>query len=179
MSWDDDKPTTIKHPFLAVTLAFLAIALLPLLLYPLAPADPLAVGHVVYAAGKERVTLLNAPRYERYGFDTTCILEARAQIIIMESPQTRNDHTLLARMHESADPIQFPYCPPRAELIVQVHQVKSKEGLLTVMRDAIRNIVRTIGGLERLSCSQWPKGKNTTSRFRRLTRGHSVDLQSS
>lgn len=113
MPRDQDKPTTIKHPFLASVLAFLAIALLPLLLYPLAPGDPLAVGHVVYAAGKERVTLLNAPRYERYGFEDTCILEAREQIIIMESPNTRSDHTLLARMHESSDPIQFPFCPPR------------------------------------------------------------------
>ena len=57
----------------------------------------------------------------------------------MESPATRNDHTLIARMHESSDPIQFPYCPPRAELIVQVHQVKAKEGLMTVMRDAVRS----------------------------------------
>ena len=141
MPRDHDKPTTIKHPFLAVTLAFFAVALLPLLLYPLAPADPLAVGHVVYAAGKERVMLLNAPRYERYGFDHTCILEARDQIIIMESPNTRSDHTLLARMHESSNPIQFPFCPPRAEVIVQVHQVKSKEGLLAVMSDAVRSVV--------------------------------------
>ena len=141
MPHDQDKPTTIKHPFLASILAFLAVALLPLLLYPLAPADPLAVGHVVYAAGKERVTLLNAPRYERYGFDGTCILEVRDQIIIMESPNTRGDHTLLARMHESSDPIQFPFCPPRAEVVVQVHQVKSKEGLLTIMSDAVRSVV--------------------------------------
>ena len=140
MPHDQDKPTTIKHPFLASILAFLAVALLPLLLYPLAPADPLAVGHMVYAAGKERVTLLNPPRYERYGFDTTCILEAREQIIIMESPTTRGDQTLIARMHESSDPIQFPYCPPRAELIVQLHQVKSKEGLLAVMSDAVRSV---------------------------------------
>ena len=63
---DQDKPTTIKHPFLAVTLAFLTIALLPLLLYPFAPADPLAAGHVVYSAGKERVMLLHPIRYERY-----------------------------------------------------------------------------------------------------------------
>jgi hypothetical protein len=59
----------------------------------------------------------------------------------MESPATRNDHTLLARMHESSDPIQFPYCPPRAELIVQVHQVKGKEGLMTVMKDAVRSMI--------------------------------------
>jgi hypothetical protein len=138
---DRDNPTTIKHPFLAVTIAFLAIALLPLLLYPFAPADPLAAGHVVYSAGKERVTLLRPARYEQYGYDTTCILEAKEQIIIMESPATRNDHTLLARMHESSDPIQFPYCPPRAELIVQVHQVKGKEGLMTVMKDAVRSMI--------------------------------------
>lgn len=141
MSHDEDKPTTIKHPFLAVTLAFLAVALLPFLLYSLAPADHLAAGHVVYSAGKERVTLLHPTRYERYGYDATCILEAKEQIIIMESPATRNDHALIARMHESSDPIQFPYCPPRAELIVQVHQVKAKEGLLTVMRDAVRSMI--------------------------------------
>lgn len=141
MSRDDDKPTTIKHPFLAVTLAFLAVALLPLLLYPLAPADPLAVGHVVYAAGKERVTLLNAPRYERFGFETTCILEAKEQIIIMEGPATRTDRTILARMHESSHPIQFPYCPPRAEVVVQQHQVKTKEGLMTVIKDAVRSMI--------------------------------------
>lgn len=141
MSRDQDKPTTIKHPFLAVTLAFLAVALLPLLLYPFAPADPLATGHVVYSAGKERVTLLHPTRYERYGYDDTCILEAKEQIIIMESPATRNDHTLIARMHESSDPIQFPYCPPRAEMIVGTHQVKAKEGLMTVMKDAVRSMI--------------------------------------
>ncbi len=141
MSRHDDRPTTITHPFLAVTLAFLAVALLPLLLYPLAPAEPLAVGHAVYAAGKERVTLLNAPRYEKYGFDTSCVLEPKDQIIIMESPHTRTDRTILARMHESSDPIQFPYCPPRAEVVVHVHQVKTKEGLLTVLKDAVKSMV--------------------------------------
>lgn len=141
MSHDQDAPTTVKHPFLAVTLAFLAVALLPFFLYSLAPADPLAAGHVVYSAGKERVTLLHPTRYARYGYDTTCILEAKEQIVIMESPTTRNDQTLLARMHESSHPIQFPYCPPRAELIVQVHQVKAKEGLMTVMRDVVRSVI--------------------------------------
>lgn len=141
MSRDDDKPTTIKHPFLAVTLAFLAVALLPLLLYPLAPADPLAVGHSVYAAGKEKVTLLNAPRYERFGFDTTCVLEPKDQIIIMESPHTRPDRTILARMHESSNPIQFPYCPPRAEVVVHIHQVKAKEGLITVITDTLKSLL--------------------------------------
>ncbi|MGE3154447.1 MAG: hypothetical protein AB7G48_18040 [Nitrospiraceae bacterium] len=141
MSRNDDTPTTIKHPFLAVTLAFLAVALLPFLLYSLAPADPLAAGHVVYSAGKERVTLLHPVRYERYGYDTTCILEPREQIIIMESPATRNGQTVVARMHESSNLIQFPYCPPRAEMIVGVHQVKAKEGLLTVMKDVVRSMI--------------------------------------
>jgi hypothetical protein len=44
-------------------------------------------------------------------------------------------------MHESSDPIQFPYCPPRAEVIVQVHQVRAKEGLLTVMKDVVRSFL--------------------------------------
>ncbi|MFO0774009.1 MAG: hypothetical protein U0172_05020 [Nitrospiraceae bacterium] len=139
---DDDRPTTIKYPFLAAVLAFLAVASLPLLLYPLAPSDPLAVGHAVYAAGKERVTLLNAPRYDKFGYQATCILEAKDEIIIMEGPHTRPDRTIIARMHESREPIQFPYCPPRAELIVQVHQVKTKEGLFTAIKDATTSLLR-------------------------------------
>lgn len=140
MSRDAQPPSTIRYPFLAAVLAFLAVALLPLLLYPLAPSDPLAVGHAVLAAGKEKVTLLNAPRYEKFGFATTCILEPQDQIIIMESPTTRADHTLLARMREASTPIQFPYCPPRAEIIVQVHQVKAKEGIMHILRDSIANL---------------------------------------
>lgn len=141
MSRDAQTPTTIRYPFLAAVLAFLAVTLLPLLLYPLAPADPLAVGHAVWAVGKEKVTLLNAPRYEKFGFATTCILEPQDQIIIMESPVTRADHTLLARMREASTPIQFPYCPPRAELIVQVHQVTAKGGLLAVVKDFVRSVI--------------------------------------
>jgi hypothetical protein len=122
---------------LQVGAIIMLIGTLPLFMYPLAPASPVAEGHVVFAAGKQTVQLAEPARYQAHGYGTRCVLEPHDALVVLQGPESRPDHHALARKKQPVGRIEVPFCPGQAEVLVQAHQVITRESLWMIIREAV------------------------------------------
>jgi hypothetical protein len=111
------------------------LLILPAFLYSVAPEEPLREGVVVFSNSKQRVYLAASDRYRHNGYSNYCVLEPQEQLVILRKSSDRVDRSFVARF-EGKTVIQFPFCPPQAEVIVKPHQVAQKESLLQELKDS-------------------------------------------
>lgn len=117
-----------------------ATLILPAFLYSVAPDEPLKEGVVAFSDGKQRVYFADPRRYEREGYVNYCVLESNDQVIVVQKASDRSDHALLGRF-EGRGKIQFPFCPPQAEIVVKPHQVVQKESLLRELKEKLSHLL--------------------------------------
>ena len=132
-----------RRPLATLGTVFLFVMLIPLALYPLAPDEPVSLGDRVLAEGKQTVILADPGRYHAMGYKTTCVLEPHDRVIVLRLPhQSGPDHTILAQRDSGPDTrLQFPFCPPEAEVWLLPHQIVKKERLSVLIKETVRRLV--------------------------------------
>lgn len=130
-----------RPPLLSIGLIVAVMLIIPAFLYSVAPDEPLKEGVVVFSNGKQRAYLAEPASYQQAGYTNYCVLEPSDQLVVIQKPSDRPDGSLLARF-EGKTAVQFPFCPPQAQVIVKAHQVIQKESLLRTIRDRIERFFK-------------------------------------
>ena len=132
---EKDETNSPRAPWVMIGLIVGVMLILPAFLYSVAPEEPLREGVVVFSNGKQRVYLAASHRYRHNGYSNYCVLEPQEQLVILRKSSDRADRSFVAQF-EGKTVIQFPFCPPQAEVVVQSHQVVQKESLLHALKDS-------------------------------------------
>ncbi|MCY4612139.1 MAG: hypothetical protein OXB94_00740 [Nitrospira sp.] len=123
-----------RNPLIPVGLTVLAILVIPLGIYSFGPEGPIKKNHVVFSTGQHRVHFADGTRYEEYrGY---CILQARDQLLVLESAEDRTDGSYLARTLGTRQ-TEFPACPSQARVILYEHQITLRPDTWGGLQDAL------------------------------------------
>lgn len=139
---EESKP---RHPLLSISLIVALMLILPALLYTIAPAGPVREGEVVYANGKQRAYFVEPGRYRQAGYGNACILEPRDALVVVQTPVARLDGALRVRF-EGKTIIEFPFCPPHAEVLIKPHQVVQRASPWQELTDSLARFLRPSPG---------------------------------
>lgn len=130
-----------RHPLAGIGLIAIVMVILTAVLYSVSPVGPMREGDVVFADGRQRVYLATPARYREAGYETHCYLEPREALVVLERPLDRPDGTLKARF-EGKSRLEFPFCPPQAEVLVKPHQVVQKVGLWEELKARLAGLIQ-------------------------------------
>ena len=123
-----------RNPLIPVGLTVLAILVVPLCIYSFGPEGPIKKSHVVFATGQHRASFVDGTAYPDYrGY---CILQARDQLLVVESAEDRADGSYLARTL-GAGKTEFPACPSQAHVILHEHQITLRPDTWGGLQDAL------------------------------------------
>ena len=123
-----------RNPLISVGFVVLAVLVIPLCIYSIGPEGPIKKNHVVFSTGQHRAYFVDDTLYDEYrGY---CILQARDQLLVLESAEARSDGTYLAetlgtRKHE------FPACPSQSHVILHEHQITLRPDIRGGLQDAL------------------------------------------
>ena len=120
-----------------ISLIVLVMVLLPAFLYPILPEGPVKEGDRVFSTGRHRAYFADPRRYHQVGYQSYCVVEPRDPLVIVGYAP---DQAFLARV-QGKTKIEFPFCPPQAEVILKRHQVAKKESLWSQIRYGLARIV--------------------------------------
>ncbi len=125
---------TKRNPLIPVGLTVLAILAIPLGIYSFGPEGPIKKNHVVFSTGQHRAHFAEGSQYDDYrGY---CILQARDQLLVLESAEDRGDGSYLARMLGTRKQ-EFPACPPQSHVILYEHQITLRPDTWGGLQDAL------------------------------------------
>ncbi|MBV6470047.1 MAG: hypothetical protein NBKEAIPA_01960 [Nitrospirae bacterium] len=138
-----DPPTRrgAAPPFWSIALAAAVIILTPMILYSVAPEGPIREGDTVFSNGAHKVPLYQSDRYQEAGYASTCLLDPKDPLIVTHSPENGADDTLIAQV-QGKSTIEWPFCPPQAELLLKRHHVTQQPSLLQDMKDGLQRLLR-------------------------------------
>ena len=115
-------------------LTVLAVMVIPLCIYPFGPEGPIKKNHVVFSTGQHRAYFADDTQYHDYhGY---CMLQARDQLLVVESAEARSDKTYLAQTL-GARKREFPSCPSQSHVILYEHQITLRPDLWGGLQDAL------------------------------------------
>lgn len=100
----------------------------PLIIYSIAPPGPIREGDTIFSDGSIRVPLANPMLYERARFDGSCLLDPDDPLMVITRPVERADGLILAKV-QGKTVIEWPFCPPQAEVLLSVQQITQKPAL--------------------------------------------------
>ena len=123
-----------RNPLIPVGLTVLAILVIPLCIYSFGPEGPIKKNHVVFSTGQHRAHFADETPYQEYrGY---CILQARDQLLVVESAEERMDGTYLARTLGTGKQ-EFPACPSQSHVILYEHQITLRPDTWGGFQDAL------------------------------------------
>ena len=123
-----------RNPLIPVGLTVLAVLVIPLCIYSFGPEGPIKKNDVVFSTGQHRAYFADGTRYEKYrGY---CILEARDQLLVVESAEARSDGTYLAQTLGTRKQ-EFPSCPSQSHVILYEHQITLRPDTWGGLQDAL------------------------------------------
>jgi hypothetical protein len=131
-----------EPPLWSIALAAAVIVLTPVLLYSIAPDGPIREGDTVFSSGAHKVPLFQPDRYLPFGFDSTCLLDPKDPLIVTHSQAEGPDGDLIAQV-QGKSTIEWPFCPPQAELLVKRRHITQQLNLLQDLGDGIRRLFKT------------------------------------
>jgi hypothetical protein len=109
----------------------------PMLLYSLAPTGPIREGDTLFSERSVKVMLAHPLLYESAKFDDTCLLDPQDPLMVIQRPSDRSDGMVLVKI-QGKTKIEWPFCPPQAEIIVAVHQIAQKPEVFAETRKNFR-----------------------------------------
>lgn len=115
--------------------------IVPAILYSIAPEGPIQEGDTVFGSGRHKVILAHPSDYERAGYENTCVLEFRDPLLVRTRPAENQDAPFRVRI-QGKTKLEFPFCPPQADVIVKPHQVFQKPNLLTDLKDSLAQLFK-------------------------------------
>lgn len=134
MTAPSEHQETKRNPLIPVGMTVLAILVIPLGIYSFGPEGPIKKNHVVFSTGQHRAHFAEGSQYDEYrGY---CILQARDQLLVVESAEDRADGTYLAQtlgMEKQA----FPACPAQSHVILYEHQITLRPDTWGGLQDAL------------------------------------------
>jgi hypothetical protein len=112
--------------------------IVPVVLYSIAPPGPIREGDTVFAGGRYKVVLADPGRYRQAGYDTSCVIEPRDPLMVVQRPTEGGIRVQV----QGKTKIELPFCPPQAEIVVKAHHVIQKPDLLSDMKDSLLDLFR-------------------------------------
>ncbi len=123
-----------RNPLIPVGVTVLAILVIPLCIYSFGPEGPIKKNHVVFSTGQHRAYFADESQYDEYrGY---CILQARDQLLVVESAEARSDGSYLARTLGTSK-TEFPACPSQSLVILYEHQITLRPDTWGGLQDAL------------------------------------------
>ena len=124
-----------RNPLIPVGLTVLAVLVIPLCIYSFGPEGPIKKSHVVFSTGQASLPISQTkPLYDEYrGY---CFLQARDQLLVVESAEARSDGTYLAQTLGTRKR-EFPSCPSQSHVILYEHQITLRPDLWGGLQDAL------------------------------------------
>ncbi|ALA56824.1 hypothetical protein [Nitrospira moscoviensis] len=126
---DRDSLSRSEPPLWSIGLAVVVILLAPLVLYSLAPSGPLREGDTIFSEGQQRVLLRTASGASSLQEGEICLLDPGNPLIIIGTPGDQPDEAILAQV-QGNPAIEWPFCPPHAEVLLKAHQIYQKPDVL-------------------------------------------------
>lgn len=111
----------------------------PVVLYVALPEGPVRAGDTVFAAARTIVPLLNPSPYASAGYESTCVLEPLDPLVIVWRSGEKLDAPLRAQV-QGRTRMEFPFCPPQAEVAVRADQVMQKPNVWSDLKDSARRL---------------------------------------
>jgi hypothetical protein len=135
-----NEPQRSRQPLVAIGLVVVVMLLIPMFLYPVAPADPVKEGNVVFSRGKQMVSLYEPAFYRQHGYTDRCVLEPDDQLIILQTSIDGPVRMILARTHGRPLKTEFPFCPQDAKVLLKPEQLAQKASLLVLLKESLASL---------------------------------------
>lgn len=136
-----DRQKQAEPPLWTIGLAAAVILVAPMVMYSLAPAGPIREGDTVFSNGSHKVQLSQPTRYKQYGYTDTCVLDPKDPLIVMQGPVDTLDSPMIAQI-QGKSRIEWPFCPPQAEVLIKPHQFVQKPNILQDIKDSLIRVFR-------------------------------------
>lgn len=136
MSSDQDVRPEIGPPLWSIGLIIALMLIVPIVMYSIAPPGPIRDGDTIFAEGAVKVPLTHPLLYEGANFKGTCMLDPHDPLMVVQRPSDRSDGSILAKVQGKTS-IEWPFCPPQAEILLMQHQIAQKSDVLA---DAARKV---------------------------------------
>lgn len=136
MSSDQDVRPEIGPPLWSIGLIIALMLIVPIVMYSIAPPGPIRDGDTIFAEGAVKVPLIHPLLYEGANFKGTCMLDPHDPLMVVQRPSDRSDGSILAKVQGKTS-IEWPFCPPQAEILLMQHQIAQKSDVLA---DAARKV---------------------------------------
>lgn len=137
-----NKETSPSWPLLwSIGVAIAVLLIVPAILYSIAPTGPIREGDTVFGSGRHMVVLAHPTDYQRAGYENTCVVEFRDPLLVMSRPTESIAAPFRAQI-QGKTKLEFPFCPPQAEVILKPYHVFQKPNLLTDVKDSLSRIFK-------------------------------------
>jgi len=130
-----------EPPLWSIALAAAVIILTPMVLYSIAPDGPIREGDTVFSNGSHKVPLFHPDRYRKIGYESTCILDPKDPLIVTHSRAEGPEDEIIAQV-QGKSAIEWPFCPPQAELLLKRHHITQQPNLLHDLADRLRGLFK-------------------------------------
>ena len=124
------------NPLILIGFTILAILVIPPFIYSVGPKGPVKKGNVVFSTGQYRAYFPNKTQYQSLGYDGFCMLQARDQLLVLESEAARGDGTYLMQKIGTRERI-FPDCPSQSKVILYGNQITLKPDMWGGIQDTL------------------------------------------
>jgi len=128
-----DEPK--KNPLIPIGLAVLAVLIVPPFIYSIGPQGPIKKDHVVFSTGHYRAYFEEKTQFHILGYQGFCVLEAREQLLVLESAAAREDGMYLAKKFGTST--GFPSCPSHSKVLLHEHQITLKPDMWGGLSDTL------------------------------------------
>jgi hypothetical protein len=134
-----EEVSRTEPPLWSIGLAVVVILGAPLVLYSLAPTGPLREGDTVFSDGQRRVRLSKPAEGLSPQPDDTCLLDPGNPLIVVRSPDNHPDGSIVAQV-QGRPAIEWPFCPPHAEVLLKPHQMFQKPAVFSVVQEMLARL---------------------------------------
>jgi hypothetical protein len=138
---DKDIQRTVEPPLWSIGLAAAVIFLAPMVMYSIAPPGPIRNGDTIFSNGTHKVQLSEPLRYAQAGYQETCLIDPKDPLIVLHSSADPPNDLMLVQV-QGKTKIEWPFCPPQAEILVRPHHILQKPNFLQEISDSMTRIFR-------------------------------------
>lgn len=131
----------VEPPLWSIGLAAAVILLAPMVMYSIAPPGPIRDGDTIFSNGAHKVHLSEPQRYTQVGYQETCLIDPKDPLIVLHSSADPPNDLMLVQV-QGKSKIEWPFCPPQAEILVRPHHILQKPNFLQEIRDSMTRIFR-------------------------------------
>lgn len=114
-----------------------------MVLFSLAPEGPIREGDTVFSTGAHKVALYRPEQHRQAGYDSTCLLDPKDPMIVLHASAEESDEDLLAQV-QGKSAIEWPFCPPQAELLIKRYQITQQPSVLQDLRDGMFRLLKRV-----------------------------------